>query len=59
MLSRENRVVLLFVAAGLLLAFGGRTVTNLSDDALIVLLLFVGVLAPQLLNGYLDNRNAD
>lgn len=59
MVSRENRVVLLLSTAGLVLAYGGRVVTNLSDTVLIGVLIFVGVVAPQLLNNYLNNRESD
>lgn len=59
MVSRENRVILLFAAVGLVLAYGGRVVTNLSDTVLIGVLIFVGVVAPQLLNNYLDTRDSE
>ncbi len=59
MVSRENKVILLFGTTGLILAYGGRTVTNLNDTVLIGMLIFVGVVAPQLLNNYLDNRAPD
>jgi hypothetical protein len=58
-LSRENAVVLLFATVGLVLAYGGRVVTNLSDTVLIGVLLFVGVVTPQLLNSYLERRDTD
>jgi hypothetical protein len=57
--SRENRVILLFATVGLALGYGGRVVTNLSDTVLIGVVIFVGVVAPQLLNSYLKNRDAD
>jgi hypothetical protein len=56
MVSRENSVILLFATAGLILAYGGRVVTNLNDTVLIGLLIFIGVVTPQLLNNYLNNR---
>ncbi len=59
MVSRENRIVLLFATVGLALAYGGRVVTNLSDTVLIGVLILVGVVAPQLLNNYLDTRDSD
>jgi hypothetical protein len=59
MVSRENAVILLFATVGLVLAYGGRVVTNLSDTVLIGILIFVGVVAPQLLNNYLDTRELD
>ena len=59
MVSRENKVVLLFATVGLVLAYGGRIVTNLNDTVLIGILLAVGVVVPQLLNDYLDNRESD
>jgi hypothetical protein len=59
MVSRENKVVLLFGTVGLVLAYGGRVVTNLDDTVLLGLLLFVGVVTPLLLNDYLDAREGD
>jgi|JXWS01.1.fsa_nt_gb hypothetical protein len=55
MVSRENAVILSFMAAGLALGYGGRVATELSDTALIGVVLFVGVVAPQLVVGYLDS----
>jgi hypothetical protein len=59
MVSRENKVVFLFATTGLLLSYGGRVVTSLSDTVLIGILLFVGVITPQLINGYLDDRDRE
>lgn len=59
MVSRENEVTIGLAATGLLLAFGGRAVTEIDYIALIGILIFVGVLTPQLLNRYLDNRGSD
>ena len=59
MVSRENAVILLFMTAGLTLAYGGRLLTSLSDTVLIGVLLFVGVLAPQAVIGYLDSNGPD
>jgi hypothetical protein len=59
MVSRENKVVLLFGTVGLVLAYGGRVATNLDDTVLAGLLLFVGVVTPLLLNNYLDAREGD
>ena len=58
MVSRENAVILLSATVGLVLAYGGRVTTDLSDTVLIGALLTVGVAVPQLLNGYLDARDA-
>jgi ammonia channel protein AmtB len=58
MVSRENAVILLFMAAGLALAYGGRVATNLSDTVLFGVLIFVAVVAPQLVNGYLDDADS-
>lgn len=59
MVSREDQVTIAFAATGLLLAFGGRTVTELDYTALVGILIFVGVVTPQLSNRYLDNRDSD
>jgi hypothetical protein len=58
MVSRENAVILLCMAAGLALSYGGRVLTDLSDTLLIGALLTVGVVVPQLVNGYLDAQEA-
>jgi hypothetical protein len=59
MVSRENKVILLFATVGLALAYGGRIVTDLNDTALIGIVVVVGVVAPQLLNSYLDSRDSE
>ncbi|PHQ45820.1 hypothetical protein DJ68_10760 [Halorubrum sp. C3] len=58
MVSRENAVILLFMAAGLALASGGRVATGLSDTVLIGVLILVGVVAPQAVIGYLDAESS-
>ena len=57
MVSRENKVVLLFATVGLALAYVGGVVTSLNDTVPIGILIFVGVIVPQLLNNYLDNKD--
>lgn len=57
--TRENAVILLFMAAGLVLAYGGRVATGLSDTLLIGVLLLVGVVALQAVIGYLDAADSD
>ena len=59
MVSRENKVVLLFATVGLALAYVGGVVTSLNDTVPIGILIFVGVIVPQLLNNYLSNRSSD
>ena len=59
MVSRENTVILLFTAVGLGLAYGGRILTSASDTLLIGVLLFVGVVAPQMLNNYFDAQETE
>lgn len=59
MVSRENAVILLFMAVGLGLAYGGRVLTSASDTLLIGVLLFVGVVAPQAVIGYLNAADSD
>jgi hypothetical protein len=57
MLSRENRVLVGFVAVALGLTYGGFFLTDLSTEILVGILVVVGVVAPQLINGYLDRRD--
>jgi hypothetical protein len=58
MVSRENAVIVACMAVALAAAFGGRVLTDLSDTLLFGVLLLVGVLVPQLVNNYLDRREA-
>jgi hypothetical protein len=58
MVSRENAVVLTAGTVALLLGYGGLWLTDLSTEVLIGTILFVGVVAPQLITGYLD-RNGE
>ena len=59
MVSRENAVVLTAVTVALLLGYGGLWLTDLSTEVLIGIILFVGVVTPQLVNGYLDRQRAE
>lgn len=59
MISRSNAVILSFATLGMVVWFAGGALTNLSDAVLIGVLILVGVVAPQLLNTYLDDRDAD
>ncbi|RLM66956.1 hypothetical protein DVK05_06920 [Halorubrum sp. Atlit-8R] len=58
MVSRENAIILLFMAAGLALAYGARVATDLGDRLLIGVLLLVAVVAPQLVIGYVDGAES-
>jgi hypothetical protein len=58
MVSRENAVVLTAGTVALLLGYGGLWLTDLSTEVLIGTILFVGVVTPQVVNGYLD-RNGE
>jgi hypothetical protein len=57
--SRENAVVVLCATTALVLAYGGRVVTSLSDTVLIGVVILVGVVIPQAVNSYLDDGNGD
>ena len=59
MISRENAVVVLCATTALVLAYGGRVVTSLSDTVLIGVVILVGVVIPQAVNSYLDDGNGD
>jgi hypothetical protein len=56
MLSREHAVILGFGFVALLLGYGGLWLTDLSTETLIGIILFGGVVAPNLLNAYLDRE---
>jgi hypothetical protein len=48
MVSRENAVVLASGSVALLLGYGGLWLTDLGTEVLIGVILFVGVVTPQL-----------
>ena len=48
MVSRENAVVLASGSVALLLGYGGLWLTDLGTEVLIGIILFVGVVTPQL-----------
>ena len=58
MVSRENAVVLAFGSVALLLGYGGLWLTDLGTEVLIGIILFVGVVAPTIVNGSLDGRRS-
>ncbi|PCR92450.1 hypothetical protein [Natrinema ejinorense] len=58
MVSRENKVVGGFVVVAFVLAYGGFWVTDLPSEILLGVLLFVGVVAPMVVNNYLDSRKS-
>ena len=58
MLSRENKVLIFFVVAALILAYGGFWLTDVSSSVFIAIIIFVGIVAPLVVNNYLDNRES-
>ena len=52
--SRENSVVIGFVLLALVLGFGGSLLVEPPPEGLVGVLIFVGVIAPMLVNGFLD-----
>ncbi|RQG92414.1 hypothetical protein [Natrarchaeobius chitinivorans] len=58
MVSRENKVVGGFVVVAMVLTYGGFWLTDLSSEMLMGVLIFVGVVAPMVVNNYLDNRES-
>jgi hypothetical protein len=56
MVSRENAVVLAFGTVALLLGYGGLWLTDLATTHLIGIILLGGVVAPNLINAYLDRK---
>lgn len=59
MVSRENKIIGVFVAMGLVLHAATFYLTELSDEVRIGLLMLVGIIAPMMINNYLDNQVAD
>jgi len=54
MVSRENAVIAACAVLALVAALGGRALTDFDDTLLLGVLVLLGVVLPQLLNGYLD-----
>ena len=54
MLSTENRIVVVFGIAALVLAFGLSALTDLPTWVGVAAILVVGVVVPQLVTGYLE-----
>lgn len=59
MLTRENRVTAAFVAVALLLFLVGSEVLTVGYTLLYAVLILVGVVAPIVVNGYLDRTDAE
>jgi hypothetical protein len=59
MVSRENRVIVGFVLAAMVLGLGVTELTALPSEASLGILLVVGVVAPILVNNYLDAAGTD
>ncbi len=58
MLSRENKVLLFFIVVALTLAYGGFWLTEVSSSVFIAIVIVVGIVAPLVVNNYLDNRES-
>ena len=56
--SRENSVILSFIAVAVTAAVGIDTAASLPNWLLLAILLGLGVIAPLLVNTYLDARDA-
>jgi hypothetical protein len=59
MVSRENRVIVGFVLAAMVLGLGIVELTALPSEASLGILLVVGVVAPMVVNNYLDAAGSD
>jgi hypothetical protein len=59
MVSRENRVIVGFVLAAMVLGLGIVELTALPSEASLSILLVVGVVAPMVVNNYLDAAGSD
>ncbi|SFB71015.1 hypothetical protein SAMN05444422_101380 [Halobiforma haloterrestris] len=58
MVSRENKVVGACVVVAMVLTYGGFWLAGLSSEILMGVLIFVGVVAPMVVNNYFDNRES-
>jgi hypothetical protein len=59
MVSRENAVISVFVLLALGLSFGTGQLEMVPSEVSLGLLLFVGVIAPLLLNEYWDGESGN
>ncbi|WP_135534646.1 hypothetical protein [Halostella pelagica] len=56
MVSRENKIIGIFVALALVLHAATFYLTELPDEVTIGLIMFVGIISPMMINNYLDNQ---
>jgi len=59
MVSRENKIIGVFVALALALHATTFYLTELPDEVRMGLLMFVGIISPMVINNYLDNQAKD
>jgi hypothetical protein len=59
MVSRENKIIVLFVLVGFALHTATFYFTELPDEVRIGLLILVAVITPMIINNYLDNQAED
>jgi len=59
MVSRENKIIVIFVAIAAVLHTATFYLTELSFEVRMGLLMLVGVIAPMMINNYLDNQVED
>lgn len=56
MVSRENKVIVAFIALAVVLLYIVSAVTTLPTWGSAAIVIGVGVVIPVIINGYLDNR---
>lgn len=56
MVSRENKVIAGFVVVAVLLYFGLLSFGELPFEVVFGLVILLGVIAPMMVNNYLDNQ---
>lgn len=56
MISRENKITAGFVIVAMALYFSLLSFTDLAFELVVGLLILIGVIAPMMVNNYLDNQ---
>ncbi|WP_323674758.1 hypothetical protein [Halorubellus sp. PRR65] len=59
MVSRENKIIGVFVTLALALHAATFYLTELPDEVRMALIMFVGIISPMMINNYLDNQAGD
>ncbi len=59
MISRENKIIAGFVIVAIALYFSLLSFTDLAFEVVLGLLILIGVIAPMMVNNYLDDQTEE